>query len=125
MGRKLDVNKWSEGLDYKLIPVDYVDHKDAWDVRILRGHWTETVIRYGTISMSGLDENLRFDFRVVSSPDPDATSEDVQLQDVAGDILFDILDRGFTEGYVYGKEIEGEDIGNKTRTNDSAESTNE
>lgn len=125
MGRKLDVNKWSEGLDYKLIPVDYVDHKDAWDVRILRGHWTETVIRYGTISMSGLDENLRFDFRVVSSPDPDAKSEDVQLQDVAGDILFDILDRGFTEGYVYGKEIEGEDIGNKTRTNDSAESTNE
>jgi hypothetical protein len=75
--------------------------------------------------MDGRDENLRFDFRVVSSPNSDATSEDVQLQDVAGDILFDIIDRGFTEGYVYGKEIEGEDIGNKTRTNDSAESTNE
>jgi hypothetical protein len=120
---KLNVNKWSEGLDYELIPVDYVEHKDAWDVRILRGHWNETVIRYGTITMDGRDENLRFDFRVVSSPNSDATSEDVQLQDVAGDILFDIIDRGFTEGYVYGKEIEGEDIGNKTGTNNTEKLT--
>jgi hypothetical protein len=126
MSGKLNIDKMSEGIDYELIPVDYVDHKDAWDVRILRGEFTETVIRFGTIKFDGKQDNLRFDFRVITSPISGVSSEVVELQDCAGDILFDILERGFTEGWLYGTKEEvdnGEDIGNTIRTDNSEELT--
>ena len=124
--KTLDLNKPSEGLDYELIPVEYVDNEAAWDVRILRGQFTETVIRYGTIKVDGEKDYLTFDFRVVESPDAELSSDSVPLQEYAGDVLFDILERGMTEGWVYGQDKSkdnGEDIGNTTGTNDSAEST--
>lgn len=121
----INLNKLSEGIDYELIPVEYVDNEAAWDVRILRGEFTETVLRYGTISFDGVEENLRFDFRVVESPDPDISSEVVVLQEFAADILEDILDRGINEGWVYGTEEKEKDVGDTTRTDDSAESTYE
>ena len=46
----INVNKVSEGVDYELIPVEYVDNEAAWDLRILRGEFTESVLRYGTIA---------------------------------------------------------------------------
>ena len=124
--KTLDLNKPSEGLDYELIPVEYVDNEAAWDVRILRGQFTETVIRYGTIKVDGEKDYLSFDFRVVESPEEELSSDSVPLQEYAGDVLFDILERGMTEGWVYGQDKSkdnGEDIGNTTGTNDSAEST--
>ena len=51
MSKTIDVNKVSEGIHYEMIPVEYVDNDAAWDVRILRGNFTETVIRYGTIKL--------------------------------------------------------------------------
>ena len=33
----INLDKVSEGVDYELIPVEYVDNEAAWDVRILRG----------------------------------------------------------------------------------------
>lgn len=126
--KTLDLNKPSEGLDYELIPVEYVDNEAAWDVRILRGQFTETVIRYGTIKVDGEKDYLSFDFRVVESPESGLSSDDVPLQEFAGDVLFDILERGMTEGWVYGTDKSkdnGEEIGNTTGTNDSEESTNE
>lgn len=126
--KTLDLNKPSEGLDYELIPVEYVDNEAAWDVRILRGQFTETVIRYGTIKVDGEKDYLSFDFRVVESPESGLSSDHVPLQEFAGDVLFDILERGMTEGWVYGTDKSkdnGEEIGNTTGTNDSEESTNE
>lgn len=125
--KTLNLNKPSEGLDYELIPVEYVENEAAWDVRILRGEFTETVIRFGTIRVDGEKDYLTFDFRVVESPDAELSSDSVPLQEYAGDVLFDILERGMSEGWVYGqdksKKDNGEDIGNTTGTNDSEEST--
>ena len=118
----INLNKLSEGIDYELIPVDYVDNAAAWDVRILRGEFTETVIRYGTIRFDGAWEQLRFDFRVVTTPDPSLDSSVRELQEFAADILEDILERGLSEGWVYSKEKD--DDGNPVGTDDSEESIN-
>lgn len=117
-------DRMQEGIDYELIPVEYIDHDQAWDIRILLGPFTETVIRYGTIRIDGVAEELRFDFRVVESPDLDVTSEDLELQKTATYILEDILERGMKEGWVHGKESKDLSIdGNTIGTDDSEEST--
>ena len=36
----------SEDVDYELIPCDDVANEQAWDVRILRGDFIESVIRF-------------------------------------------------------------------------------
>lgn len=122
----INLDKMSEGVDYELIPVEYVDNEAAWDVRILRGEFTETVLRFGTIKYDGDRDCLTFDFRVVESPDSDLDSSSEDLQEFSGAILEDILERGINEGWVYGTEKKnGEDVGNQSGTNDSEESINE
>ena len=122
----INLDKMSEGVDYELIPVEYVDNEAAWDVRILRGEFTETVLRFGTIKYDGERDCLTFDFRVVESPDSDLDSSSEDLQEFSGAILEDILERGINEGCVYGTEKKnGEDVGNQSGTNDSEESINE
>jgi len=37
-----------ENKDYQIIPSE--EHSDAWEVRILSGDFTETVVRFGSIS---------------------------------------------------------------------------
>jgi len=122
----INLDKMSEGVDYELIPVEYVDNEAAWDVRILRGEFTETVLRFGTIKYDGERDCLTFDFRVVESPDDELDSSSEDLQEFSGSILEDILERGINEGWVYGTEKKnGEDVGNQSGTNDSEESINE
>ena len=122
----INLDKMSEGVDYELIPVEYVDNEAAWDVRILRGEFTETVLRFGTIKYDGERDCLTFDFRVVESPDDELDSSSEDLQEFSGAILEDILERGINEGWVYGTEKKnGEDVGNQSGTNDSEESINE
>ena len=120
--KTIDVNKVSDGIDYELIPVEYVDNEAAWDVRILRGEFTETVIRYGTIRFDGERDCLTFDFRVVTTPHFDLDSNNTDLQEFAADILEDILERGIQEGWVYGTEKKDRN-GNTIGTDDSSEST--
>jgi hypothetical protein len=122
----INLDKMSEGVDYELIPVEYVDNEAAWDVRILRGEFTETVLRFGTIKYDGERDCLTFDVRVVDSPDGELDSSSEDLQEFSGAILEDILERGINEGWVYGTEKKnGEDVGDTTGTNDSEESINE
>lgn len=118
----INIEKASEGIDYELIPVEYVNNEAAWDIRILRGEFTESVLRYGTIKFDGERDCLTFDFRVVSSPDADLDSNNTDLQDFAGLILEDVLERGISEGWVYGTEKK-DDNGNTIRTDDTPEST--
>lgn len=120
----INLDKVSEGIDYELIPVEYVDNEAAWDIRILRGEFTETVIRYGTIRFDGERDCLTFDFRVVSTPHFDLDSNNTDLQEFTADILEDIIERGLREGWVYGTEKKDQD-GNSVGTNDSEESTDE
>jgi len=81
-----------ENVDYELIPVDYVDNEQAWDVRLLTGIYTETVIRFGNVAVDGKADQMTFNFKVMESPDPELTSEDVDLQAVAGDTLLAIIE---------------------------------
>lgn len=104
MSKKLDVNKVSEDVDYKLVPVEDSSNEQAWEVRILRGEFTETVIRYGNVAFDGNRDCLTFNFMVSFSPDGDLTSENVDLQEHAADILEDILEKAHSEGWLVTKE---------------------
>lgn len=80
--------KHEENVTYEFIP----DEDDNWHIRILEGMYNETVIAYGAIGFNvETEDTMTFNFSVVSSPDPDLTSEDEDLQEAAGDILQEII----------------------------------
>jgi hypothetical protein len=83
------MNTRVEDTHYALIPMD--NGEDSWHVRILQGEFSEVVIAYGAVSMDEQSDMLNFNFDVISTPLPDITSEDVDLQLEAGDILSAIL----------------------------------
>lgn len=79
----------TENKDYELIPNEFGDDQ-LWDVRILTGDYTETVIRYGALSVDEETDMLHFNFDVVSSP-IDVDSSDENLQEEAMLILEQII----------------------------------
>lgn len=99
MPTTININKASEGVDYQLIPVD-VENDQAWDIRILRGEFVETVLRYGAIKFDGEKDALTFSFIVVESPDEVLSSDNEELQIFAGDILEDVLEKAVSEGWL-------------------------
>ena len=101
---KLNIDKVCAGLDYDLIPVEDSPNDQAWDFRILRGDFVETVIRYGNVAFDGKRDCLTFNFVIVYTPDPDVTTEDTDLQEHAADILEDILETAHAEGWLVAKE---------------------
>lgn len=93
--------------DYELIPAE--DDEQAWAVRILTGDYVETVLRYGAIGFNQEEEGvMTFNFGVISSPDPDLTSENADLQEYAGDLLQAIIRDGIESGSVMMREKENE-----------------
>lgn len=98
MDRYIPLSKWVEGVDYEFIPLE--DHADAWGVRIHAGYFVETVIQYAAVSFNGENDTLNFSFKVHSSPDPQATQDNLELQSVASDILSAILEKGVYDGTV-------------------------
>lgn len=93
--------------DFELIPAE--DDEQAWAVRILTGDYVETIIRYGSISFNEIDEGvMTFNFMIVSSPDPDLTVEDTNLQEYAGDLLQAIIRDGIESLSVMTKERQSE-----------------
>lgn len=91
-----------ENVDYELIPSD--QKEDGWNVRILLGQFTETVIEFGAVRFNEIQDNMSFNFEIISSPDPDLTTEDIDLQGEAGDILQSVISIGLDEGSVMMKE---------------------
>ena len=79
-----------ENKDYELVPA--ADNEQAWDVRILKGNFIETVIRFGNISFDGTSEMLTFNFKIISSPDPDLTEDRTDIQDTVADILENVIE---------------------------------
>ena len=53
-----------ENTDYEIIP-DMNDDK-AWNVRILKGAFTETVIKYGVVKFNS--EDILFNFDIIFIP---------------------------------------------------------
>lgn len=95
-----------ENIDYELIPQE---ETDGWDVRILK-EYPESIIRFGNIMLDGRgdDTELKYNFRVVSSPDPDLTESNEDLQYYVGDLLYAIIRDGIENGTLNTQEVEEE-----------------
>ena len=92
--------KHKENQTYQLVPGEEGDQH--WLVRFLEGPYAETVIQYGSISVNDEEEGtMSFNFFVESSPDSELTSDDVDLQLWAGDILQEII----REAIMYGSAV--------------------
>lgn len=86
-----------ENVTYSLVPGESGDQH--WLVRFTEGPFAETVIQYGAIKLIPEDEGkISFNFFVESSPDPNLTSEDVDLQLWSGDVLEEILRQSLQDG---------------------------
>lgn len=94
----------SEDIDYELIPCDDVGNEQAWDVRILRGDFVESVIRFGNLKVNEEQGCLNFNFLVVSSPDADVTEDNIELQEYAGVVLESILENAIANDALLTKE---------------------
>lgn len=98
-----------ENVDYELVPSENHDDQ-AWNVRFLTGDYTETVIQFGAIKISGEDMEeeddalMTFNFEVVSSPDSELTAENDGLQNQAGEVLLDIIEQAILNDKVQTRE---------------------
>ena len=85
--------KYEEKLDYELTPDTSDDH---WLIRILRGDYIETIVRFGKIRIDDTtgskDPKLQFEYSIVSSP-IDGLKEGGDFDIVAGDILVSIIEQ--------------------------------
>jgi len=101
-----------ENIDYEIVP----SHEDeqAWNVRILTGLFTESVLKYGVVKFNGKgkDKYMSFNFDIVYTPDTELTKESVELQEFAGDMLEQIMARGIEQGTVISREVKDEDKSN-------------
>ena len=77
-----------ENQHYELVPSDA---GEFWNVRILAGEYSETVITFGAISINEKTSVLTFDFSVDYSPDDGVSSDDPGLQSYAAHILHSVL----------------------------------
>jgi len=84
--------KLEENVDYELVPSD----GENWDIRLLQGDFTETVIAFKKLQVSDDGEHLKFNFDLVSSPDPDLTVDSYELQKHMGNVLNGILENSST-----------------------------
>ena len=92
-----------ENTHYEIIP-DKGDDQ-AWNVRILSGMFTETVLKYGVVKFNGKKKDMTFNFDIVYTPDTELTVSDLKLQEFAGIMLEQIMAQGFRDGEVITREI--------------------
>lgn len=89
-----------EGENYELIPDD--TETKAWNVRILKGPYVETVIRFGAIKFE--KKHMKFSFIIVSSPEDDLTVDNVELQEFVAQILEVVIENSIEDGSIQLKE---------------------
>ena len=92
-----------ENKHYEIIP-DKEDDQ-AWNVRILSGMFTETVLKYGVVKFNGKKKDMTFNFDIVYTPDTELTVSDLKLQEFAGIMLEQIMAQGIRDGEVITREI--------------------
>jgi hypothetical protein len=81
-----DIMQLSENKDYQFIPVNR-DGKESWDIRILEGEFVETVFYFDKIQVADDGEHIKFNFYIVSTPNPDLNEDNQGLQKYAGMVL--------------------------------------
>ena len=77
-----------ENQDYELIPND----DNSWDIRILAGEYIETVFTFQALRIVTETQEIKFSVDIKYTPDPLLTTDDIEFQKVAGDVLFSVLD---------------------------------
>ena len=90
--------EYQENVEYELVPTE--ENEYGWNVRILKGPFVETVIRFGNLAANEKEGHLSFNFKVIQSPDEDATENNTELQKEAGHILNSVIERGLQDGSV-------------------------
>jgi len=98
-----------EDRHYQIIP-DKGDDQ-AWNVRIMAGPYTETVLKYGVVKFNGKgkDKYMSFNFDIIYTPDTELKKENVELQEFAGNLLEQVMARGIEEGNVITREVKDAD----------------
>ena len=98
----------TEDKHYQIIP-DKGDEQ-AWNVRILSGTFTETVLKYGVVKFNGKgkDKYMSFNFEIVYTPDTELTKENLKLKEFAGILLEQVMARGIEESTVISREVKNE-----------------
>jgi len=91
-----------ENIDYELILSE--NNQDDWNIRILTGTFVETVIKFGAIRFNEVEDNMSFSFEIIFSPDTNVSTDDIDLQVEAGEILQSVISIGLDEGSVIMKE---------------------
>ena len=92
-----------ENKHYEIIP-DKGDDQ-AWNVRILSGMFTETVLKYGVVKFNGKKKDMTFNFDIVYTPDTELTVSDLKLQEFAGIMLEQIMAQGMRDNEVITREV--------------------
>lgn len=77
-----------ENEHYELIP----GQNEHWNVRILDGQFTETVIEFEKLKLAEDGETLKFSFEIISSPDVEVSKDNIDLQVYAKDMLHAIME---------------------------------
>ena len=98
-----------EDKHYQIIP-DKGDEQ-AWNVRIMAGPYTETVLKYGVVKFNGKgkEKYMSFNFDIIYTPDTELKKENVELQEFAGNLLEQVMARGIEEGNVITREVKDAD----------------
>ena len=92
-----------ENKHYEIIP-DKGDDQ-AWNVRILSGTFTETVLRYGVVKFNGKKKDMTFNFDIVYTPDTELKVSNLQLQEFAGIMLEQIMAQGIRDNEIITREV--------------------
>ena len=92
-----------ENKHYEIIP-DKEDDQ-AWNVRILSGTFTETVLKYGVVKFNGKKKDMTFNFDIVYTPDTELKVSDLKLQEFAGIMLEQIMAQGMRDNEVITREV--------------------
>jgi hypothetical protein len=77
-----------ENIDYELIPCIA---EDRWNVRILTGDFTETVIQFGVLAPNLKNGTINWTMHIIETTNDDVSRDDLEFQKVCGDILSAIL----------------------------------
>lgn len=86
----INVDKLSEGVDYKLIPSP--ENDQSWWIRVLTGPYVETVIQFGAITINGPDEAIHYNFEIIETPDDTLNTDDENFQQYTGLVLHDVIE---------------------------------
>lgn len=86
---------FKENVDYEFVPNE--ENAEHWNIRILTGNYSESVIAFGHIKLNDntIDDQsseMSFNFDVISTPDTDLSVDDIDFQSYAGDMLISIIE---------------------------------